>query len=176
MSEHSAIMRTRTMLLAAVVASGMCVVGARRCLAQGGDQSGAPAKTPSRAVAAVRYVPNRIPMRAQMYYQGVWGVDSFKVKYTESGEIIRFSWRVLDPDRAAALNDKKVEPELLDPQAGVKLVVPQLPNVGTLRQSSTPKPGMTYWMAFSNKGRPVKRGDHVDVVIGRFRAEGLVVE
>jgi hypothetical protein len=31
-------------------------------------------------------------------------------------------------------------------------------------------------MAFSNKGRPVKRGDRVDVVIGKFRAEGLVVD
>jgi len=33
-----------------------------------------------------------------------------------------------------------------------------------------------YWMAFSNKGRLVKRGDRVDVVIGQFRAEGLTVE
>jgi hypothetical protein len=31
-------------------------------------------------------------------------------------------------------------------------------------------------MAFSNKGGHVKRGDHVTVVIGQFRAEGLVVE
>jgi hypothetical protein len=31
-------------------------------------------------------------------------------------------------------------------------------------------------MAFSNSGRRVKRGDHVDVVIGHFRAKGLVVD
>jgi hypothetical protein len=31
-------------------------------------------------------------------------------------------------------------------------------------------------MAFSNKGRLVKRGDRVNVVIGQFRAEGLVVD
>jgi len=31
-------------------------------------------------------------------------------------------------------------------------------------------------MAFSNKGRLVKRGDHVDVVIGNFQAQGLVVD
>jgi hypothetical protein len=30
-------------------------------------------------------------------------------------------------------------------------------------------------MAFSNKGRLVKHGDHVNVVIGPFHAEGLVV-
>ena len=111
-----------------------------------------------------------------MYYEGVWGVDSFRVKYTESGEIVRFSYRVVDPDRAVALNDKKAEPTLIDPQAGVSLVVPEVSNVGKMRQTSTPKPGMTYWMAFSNVGRRVKRGDRVDVVIGHFRATGLEVE
>jgi hypothetical protein len=45
------------------------------------------------------------------------------VKYTESGEVIRFSYRVLDADKAKALNDKKAEPGLIDPKAGVKLVV-----------------------------------------------------
>jgi hypothetical protein len=111
-----------------------------------------------------------------MYYQGAWGVDSLKVKYTESGEIIRFSYRIVDPDRAVPLNDKKAEPSLIDPQAGVKLVVPQMEKIGKLRQSSTPKAGMSYWMAFSNVGRRVRPGDHVIVEIGQFRADGLVVE
>jgi hypothetical protein len=31
-------------------------------------------------------------------------------------------------------------------------------------------------MAFSNKGRVVKRGAHVTVEIGTFKAEGLVVD
>jgi hypothetical protein len=74
------------------------------------------------------------------------------------------------------LNDKKLEPSLIDPKAGVKLVVPSLEKVGQLRQSSTPQAGRSYWMAFSNKGRLVKRGDRVDVVIGQFRAQGLVVD
>jgi hypothetical protein len=63
-----------------------------------------------------------------------------------------------------------------DAQARVKLVVPQLEKVGKLRQSSTPKAGMTYWMAFSNPTLAVKRGHRVDVVIGSFRANNLVVE
>jgi hypothetical protein len=45
-----------------------------------------------------------------------------------------------------------------------------------LRQSSTPEAGKSYWMAFSNSGRVVKRGDRVDVVIGLFHANGLLVE
>jgi hypothetical protein len=31
-------------------------------------------------------------------------------------------------------------------------------------------------MAFSNKGRLVKRGDSVNIVIGQFHADGLVVD
>jgi hypothetical protein len=85
---------------------------------------------------------------------------------------------VLDGDKAGALNDKKSEPSLIDPQVGVKLVVPALENGGLLRQtpSGKPEPGKIYWMAFSNKGRLVKRGDHVNLVIGRFLADGLVVD
>ena len=111
-----------------------------------------------------------------MYYEGVWGVGELRVKTAESGELIRFNYRVLDPDKAAALNDKKVEPELLDAQARVKLSVPQMEKVGKLRQESTPKAGMTYWMAFSNPTLAVKRGHRVDVVIGSFHAANLVVD
>jgi hypothetical protein len=111
-----------------------------------------------------------------MYYESVWGVDSLRVKLAESGELVRFDYRVLDPEKAAALNNKKAEPELYDAEASVKLVVPQMEKVGKLRQSSTPKAGMTYWMAFSNPTRAVKRGHRVDVVIGSFRANNLVVE
>ena len=103
-------------------------------------------------------------------------MDSLNVKWAESGEVIRFSYRVLDADKAQPLNDKKNEPVLVDPQAGVKLIVPSLEKVGQLRQASPPEAGRSYWMAFSNKGRVVKRGDRVDVVIGKFRAEGLVVD
>ena len=130
---------------------------------------------PAASPHPTRYRPNRIPKRAAEYYGMVWGIDSLDLKWTESGEVIRFSYRVLDPEKAKVLNDKKNEPSLIDPQAGVKLVVPSLEKVGQLRQSSTPEAGKVYWMAFSNKGRLVKRGHQVDVVIGTFRGEGLVV-
>ena len=89
--------------------------------------------------------------------------------------MIRFSYRVTDAQKAKALNDKKSSPFLLDEQAHVKLVVPTLEKVGELRQSATPEAGKVYWMVFSNKGRFVKTGDRVSVVIGKFRADGLVV-
>jgi len=136
----------------------------------------APAGQPPVAAAHSRYQPNRFSRRAELNYGLVWGVDSLSVKWTESGEIIRFSYRVLEPEKAAVLNDKKAEPSLIDPQAGVKLVIPEMEKVGKLRQSSTPIAGKQYWMAFSNSGRRVRPGDRVDIVIGSFHANGLVVQ
>jgi hypothetical protein len=135
----------------------------------------APGKAAAPAPSATNR-PNRFAGRAGVYYKIVWGIDSLLVKWTESGEVIRFSWRVLNADKAKALNDKKSEPALIDSEAGVSLVVPALEKVGQLRQTSTPEVGKSYWMAFSNRGSRVKHGDRVDVVIGPFRAEGLVVD
>lgn len=87
-----------------------------------------------------------------MYLRGVWGVDERRVKQAESGESIRFTWRILDPDKAKLRNDKKVQSMLIDPQAGVQLIVSAMEKVGQLRQSSTPEAGKSYWMAFSNSG------------------------
>lgn len=126
--------------------------------------------------AGERYRPTRFSRRAELHYGLVWGVDSLSVRWVESGEVIRFSYRVLDAARAQTLNNKKSEPSLIDLRAGVSLVVPAMENVGQLRQSADAEEGKSYWMAFSNKGRLVKRGDRVNVVIGQFRADGLVVD
>jgi hypothetical protein len=160
---------TTVLLLAGVLASSILV-------SRAAAQSTASAGTQPTAVAHSHFQPDRFAGRARKYYGLVWGVDSLSVKAVESGEIIRFTYRVVDADKAKALNDKKSEPFLIDPKAQVKLVVPSLEKVGQLRQSSTPQAGRSYWMAFSNKGRLVKRGDRVNVVSGQFRAEGLVVD
>ncbi len=142
----------------------------------GAQPDAAAGAKPSEAGVAMRPRPSRIPRREAAYYSLFWGVDSFSVKAVESGELIRFSYRILDKDRAKTLNDKKIDAYLVDPASHVKLMVPSLEKVGLLRQSSTPIEGNSYWMAFSNPGRPVKKGDRVNIEIGQFRVEGLVVQ
>jgi hypothetical protein len=160
-------------------------------LAQSGTpaNSPAPSQPPSASPASAGMAPSatasadpgprfphtKMSSQALRYYEMIWGIDSLGVRAVESGELVRFTYRVVDPAKAKGLNDKKKEPFLVDPQAGVKLVVPSLEKVGQLRQSSTPIAGMSYWMAFSNPGRRVKRGDHVVVVIGDLHVDGLVV-
>jgi hypothetical protein len=162
--------RTRSgavpLLFAGMIA---CVGSAQWANAQAQSTPPPPATTP-------RTQPARLDKHAVAYYASVWGIEDPSVKWAEAGELIRFSYRIIDPEKAKTLNDKALEPSLIDPEAHVKLVVPSLENVGALRQSSPPEAGKVYWMAFSNSGRPVRRGHHVDVVIGNFHAVGLIVE
>jgi len=131
---------------------------------------------PTAAGSPTRFRPNRFAGRAARFYALFWGIDSPSVKAAEAGELIRFSYHVLDPEKAKAINDKKIDAYLVFPDAKIRLSVPSFEKVGQLRQSSAPEAGKTYWMAFSNPGRRVKRGDRVDVMIGTFHADGLVVE
>lgn len=135
----------------------------------------APVK-PTRTSTPTHYRPNPFPKRAQSYYGVVWGLDSLSVKVVESGALIRFSYRVLDPEKARILNDKKIDAFLDSPSENVRLSIPSLEKVGQLRQATTEESGKAYWMAFSNPRRTVKHGDHVNVVIGKFHADGLIVE
>jgi hypothetical protein len=153
-------------LLAITLATGVTAAAA--------SKSSAPATAGHKAPSP--YKPDRYAGRAGKYYELVWGIDSISVKLMESGDLVRFNYRVLDPTRASVLNDKQNTPSLIDPRAGVSLVVPTMEKVGQLRQSSPPESGRSYWMAFSNKGRLVKRGDRVDVLIGQFHASNLVVD
>jgi len=161
--------------IVAIVACSM-TISSQQSPATATQAPTAGSNAPSTQAHRSRYTPNHFPKRAVMYYQDVWGIDSLTVRAAESGELIRFNYRVLDPAKARQLNDKKAEPFLIDPHAGVKLVIPSLEKVGQLRQSVTPETGKVYWMAFSNPRRTVKPGDRVNVVIGHFHADGLVVE
>jgi hypothetical protein len=116
-----------------------------------------------------------LPTSAKQYYERLWGVDILGVKAVSSGLMLRFSYRVVDAKRAQILNDKKLNPQLIDQTTRASLVIPTMEKVGQLRQTSTPENGREYWMLFSNKGNLVKPGNRVDVVIGNFRAEGLIV-
>lgn len=142
-------------------------------------QAQTPRETPANTVKIglpMHYQPSRVPKREGEYLRLVWGVDSVSVKAVESGELIRFTYRVVDPEKSKSLNDKQIEAVLVSPAAHVKLVIPSLEKVGQLRQTNTPEAGRSYWMAFSNPRRTVKRGDRVNVDIGLFHISNLEVE
>ena len=166
------------MPLAWLVAGGMILSTA---LAQSAPEQGAASVvTPPPAPAATRktspYNPVHPPSSAKDYYQSVWGVDNMLVRETASGNLIRFSYRVTDPARAKALGDKHATPLLYGQRSQAVLHIPVMDKIGQLRQTGAPEVGQKYWMVFSNKGNLVRSGDRVNVVIGSFHADGLVVE
>lgn len=114
--------------------------------------------------------------REAALYRQRWGIDDIHVRSTASGSLIRFSYRVVDADKAKPIADKRASPLLVDETTHLALQVPVMEKIGQLRQVSQPQSGREYWMAFSNKGHHVVPGSHVSLVIGSVRMEGLVVE
>ena len=169
------------------VARGLCAV-ALGCIAvdalaaqtepvRKAPAAAAAASAPARVVRKVSpFQPQKQSTKASHYYATAWGVDKMKVSSTSSGNLIRFSYRVSDPERAKALADKKSTPYLMGQKSRALLQVPVMDKVGMLRQTGAPLVGQEYWMVFSNKGNLVRPGDRVNVMIGSFHADGLVVE
>ena len=144
------------------------------------SQDAAPPPAPPRTWPAPRKpAPHRalkLSTKAREHFRAAWGVDALRVSRVASGNLIRFNYRVTDPAQAAPLVDKSATPVLYAPRARAMLSVPVMDKVGPLRQTGTLKAGQEYWVTFSNKGNLVKPGDRVDVVIGRFHADGLTVQ
>lgn len=114
--------------------------------------------------------------KTREFFSAAWGIDRLRVNYTMSGNLIRFSFRVVQPKIAKALGDHEATPYLYAPRVSAMLQVPNMEQVGQLRQMHTEEANKDYWMVFSNKGNLVHRGDRVNVIIGKFHADGLVVE
>ncbi|WP_175108506.1 hypothetical protein [Pararobbsia alpina] len=174
-------MRRAAVLLAKHVLSvlaGACVVAANAGPVGAQQAATGPAQKPG-ASASPRvspYTPVKVPQHAKSYYQAMRGIEGLSVRRTASGNLLRFSYRVTDPEVAKLLGDKNTMPYLYGQANHVVLEVPVMENIGQLRQTGTLQTGQEYWMVFSNKGDLIKAGDRVNVMIGAFHIDGLVVE
>lgn len=112
-----------------------------------------------------------------VFYARRWGVDHLSVRYVASGSMLEFRYRVVDPAKAQVLGDKRQSPELIDQKTGLRVRVPEVEQVGALRQQGKLEAGKEYWVLFPNPGKSVKPGERVDIVIGSsFHVNGLVVK
>ena len=128
-----------------------------------------------RAATAATPAAQRHP-REKTYIKRKWGVEILFVRQTAARHMLEFRYKVLDPDKARALFVRKNKPLLTDVKSGAQLVVPVPAKTGALRNSDVPLAGHNYWMFFANPGNSVKTGDRVDIQIGEFLAQGLVVQ
>ena len=105
-----------------------------------------------------------------------WGVKPEAIRLTAAGHMIDFRYRVIDPEKAMGLMKRGDKAFIIDKASGIKLPVP-VTKVGPMRGTGTkPKADKVYAVMFANSGGVIQRGSEVTVVIGKFRAEGLIVE
>jgi hypothetical protein len=154
-------------LLAACLAGS---AGLAAVSASPGQQSKSTGSHPAVVASSVTNERQAVMLRRR------WGIDEVHVRSTASGAVVRFSYRVVDAEKAKMLNDKRVEPYLLVKKSGARLEVPSTEKIGKLRQTPPPENGREYWMVFANAGRALVPGDHVQIVLGTFRADELLVE
>ncbi len=106
-----------------------------------------------------------------------WGIRIEGVRLSAGGRMIDFRYRVVDPRKAQPLLEREAAAFLIDRATGARLAVPSAPKVGALRPTSRQAlAGRTYFILFSTTRMRVRRGSRVDVVVGAFRAENLIVE
>ena len=115
-------------------------------------------------------------MRNGQLIRRTWGVEVLGVRLTSSNWMLSFRYRVEDADKARVLLDAKSTAYLVDESSGARLAVPAMENIGDLRQTSKAIAGREYYMMFGNGNQIVRKGSRVDVVIGAFHADGLIVE
>ncbi|WP_028207244.1 hypothetical protein [Paraburkholderia nodosa] len=146
------------------------------CLAAALLQPAAGEAGASAAAKQSPYSPASLPQRAKGYYELMQGIDHLSVRRTASGNLIRFSYRVTDPVAARPLGEKTATAVMFGRTSHALLEIPVMDKVGALRQSGPLETGQEYWMVFSNKGGLIKAGERVDVFVGSFHVDGLIVE
>jgi hypothetical protein len=114
--------------------------------------------------------------RENTFLKRQWGVEVIYVRQTAAGYMLEFRYKVLDAEKAQPLFDRQTKPLLTHAESGARLIVPTPAKTGALRNSNPPLAGHTYWMFFANPGKLVQPGQHVNIEIGEFLVEGLIVQ
>ncbi len=129
-----------------------------------------------RSIASGEVPPPLSPTVAANDLTRQWGIESHGVRLTAAGYMLDFRYRVLDPQLAAPLLDRRVRAYVEVQKSDARLTVPVSAKVGALRSTTRhPLADRNYFIMFSNPGRHVQPGDRVSVVIGDFRTDPITV-
>ena len=114
--------------------------------------------------------------RNNTFMKREWGIEVMYVRLTAAGYMLEFRYKVVDAKKAQALFERQNKPMLTHTRTGAQLIVPTPAKTGALRNSNPPKDDHTYWMFFANPGKLVESGEQVNIEIGDFLVENLVVQ
>jgi predicted small secreted protein len=110
--------------------------------------------------------------------QDLLGIEVEGVRLSAAGYMLDVRYRVVDPDKALTMFDRKTRPMLASESTGVQLAVPDAPKLGQLRTTGARniKANRSYSILFANPGRLVERGAKLSLRVGDARIEGLTVQ
>ena len=171
---HLSHVRLRARPLTGFFVSGLALIFACSftVAAQETGEPGSTADSPPSGAATERV---RHP-RMNSFMKRQWGIEILYVRQTAAGYMLEFRYKVVDAEKAKALFNRQTKPVLIHERTGAQLIVPTPAKTGALRNSNTPLDDHTYWMFFANPGKLVQPGEHVDIQIGEFLVEKLVVQ
>ena len=145
-------------------------IGAVLCLCMALAVTGVFAGTPETAPS--------VDQQKKMSIEEQWGVKIESLRISAAGNLLDFRYRIIDPEKATHLVDRRNKAYMIDQASGKVLSVPTTAKVGPLRQTvryGLPKKDRIYFILFGNP-HVMKSGDKVTVVIGDFKAENLIIE
>ena len=108
------------------------------------------------------------------------GVELVGVRLSAADFLIDLRYRVKDVAKAQPLLERKVQPVLVNEATGDRYYIPQVPKVGSLRQSATAKQpaqlDKVYFMLFANPDRKLRVGEKVTLYAGDSVLKDLLVQ
>lgn len=105
------------------------------------------------------------------------GIRVTALRLSAGGFMLDLRYRVVDPERAKLLLDRRVPAYLVDEASGAKLGVPTTAKLGKLRQGTLTniQTDRDYGMLFGNPGRFLKPGASVTLVAGDVQMRNLII-
>jgi hypothetical protein len=101
------------------------------------------------------------------------GLQVASVRLTAAGRALDVRYRVVDAEKAAALDTRENMAFLVDQTTGTQIGTPQPPPPLELNK---PTDGRIYYAMFPNIGGALKSGSKITLVIGQAHAKDLTVE
>ena len=90
-----------------------------------------------------------------------WSVKIESLRVSEAGNLLDFRYRIIDPEKASHLVDRRNKAYMIEQESGRVLSVPTTAKVGPLRQTvryGLPKKDRVYFILFGNP-HVIKPGD-----------------
>jgi hypothetical protein len=106
-----------------------------------------------------------------------WGIEPVHLRISAAGFMIEFRYKVLDPEKALVLSDRKDFPTMISMKSKARLSVPFGSTVGYLKSNRKfLKKGKNYITMFSNENRHMLPGDQVRIQVRDQLTPPLVID